>query len=110
MIDIFARYIDGDFVFEPMKRRGMTKGEYLRAVAACARLNEDGIQNSSSLAAFLPDHITPDQALSLQLPLFAEMNIREPEPIELDSHRDDDRQTTQQGLLYNLIVTGKQSS
>ena len=52
MIDIFARYIDGDFVFEPMKRRGMTKGQYLRALEACKRLNEDGIQNSSSAAAF----------------------------------------------------------
>lgn len=99
MIDIFARYIDGDFVFEPMKRRGMSKGEYLRAVAACARLNEDGIQNSSSLAAFWPCRKAPDQVPSLQLPLFAEMNIREPEPIELDSRPDDDRQTTQQGLF-----------
>ena len=99
MIDIFARYIDGDFVFEPMKRRGMSKGEYLRAVAACRRLNEDGIQSSSSAAAFLPDHITPDQAPSLQLPLFAEMSTPEPEPIALDSRRDDVPQTKQQGLF-----------
>ena len=98
MIDIFARYIDGILVCEPMKRRGMTKGEYLRAVAACARLNEDGIPNSSSLIAFWPYHRAPDQALSLQLPLFEGMNIHEPAPIEPDSHQDDDRQTTQQGL------------
>ena len=98
MIDIFARYIDGDFVFEPMKRRGMSKGEYLRAVAACRRLNEDGIQSSSSLAAFLPDHITLDQAPLSQLPLFAEMNIHEPEPIEIESRLDDDRQPKQQDL------------
>jgi len=39
MIDIFARYIDNKIVFEPRKRRGMTKGEYLRAVSACNRLN-----------------------------------------------------------------------
>ena len=99
MIDIFARYIDGDFVFEPMKRRGMSKGEYLRAVAACARLNEDGIQNSSSLAAFWPCRKAPDQVPSLQLPLFAEMNIREPEPIVTASHQDDDPRPTQQGLF-----------
>ena len=100
MIDIFARYIDGEFVFEPMKRRGMSKGEYLRAVAACQRLNEDGIQNSSSVAAFLPDHIAPDQAPLSQLPLFAEMNIHEPAPIEIGSPQDDVRQTTQQDLSY----------
>ena len=100
MIDIFARYIDGDFVFEPMKRRGMSKGEYLRAVAACRRLNEDGIQNSSSLAAFLPDHITPDQAPLSQLPLFAEMNTHELVPIEIESRPDDVRQPKQQDLSY----------
>ena len=98
MIDIFARYIDGDFVFEPMKRRGMTKGQYLRALEACRRLNEDGIQNSSSAAAFLPDHITPDQVPSLQLPLFEEMSTLEHAPIEIESPRDDDPQTTQQDL------------
>ena len=100
MIDIFARYIDGILVCEPMKRRGMTKGEYLRAVAACARLNEDGIPNSSSLVAFWPHHKAPDQALSLQLPLFAEMNIHEPAPIELESLQDYVQQTKQQGLSY----------
>ena len=100
MIDIFARYIDGEFVFEPMRRRGMSKGEYLRAVAACRRLNEDGIQNSSCLAAFLPDHIAPDQAPSLQLPLFAEMNTHELAPIEIGSRPDDVRQTKQQDLSY----------
>ncbi len=61
MIDIFARYIEGEFVFEPMKRRGMSKGEYLRAVAACQRLNADGIQHSSSVVAFLP----PDNSLPI---------------------------------------------
>lgn len=100
MIDIFARYIDGDFVFEPMKRRGMSKGEYLRAVEACKRLNEDGIQNSSSLVAFLPDHITPDQVPSLQLPLFAEMNTPEPEPTVTVSPRADVRQPKPQDLSY----------
>ena len=64
MIDIFARYIDGDFVFEPMKRRGMSKGEYLRAVAACQRLNADGIQSSSCLVAFV-DKSPDDMQLSL---------------------------------------------
>ena len=102
MIDIFARYIDGDFVFEPMKRRGMSKGEYLRAVEACRRLNEDGIQSSSSLAAVLPDHIAPDQIPLSQLPLFAEMNTHEPEPIALDSRQDDVRQPKQQDLSYKL--------
>ena len=102
MIDIFARYIDGDFVFEPMKRRGMSKGEYLRAVAACERLNEDGIQSSSSLAAFLPDHITPDQVPLSQLPLFAEMSTPEPEPIAIESRPDDVRQPKQQDLSCKL--------
>lgn len=97
MIDIFARYIDGQFVFEPMKRRGMSKGEYLRAVAACARLNEDGIQNSSSLAAFWPCRKAPDQVPSLQLPLFEEMNTLERAPIGIESPRDDDPQPKQQG-------------
>ena len=90
MIDIFARYINGQFVFEPIKRRGMTKGEYLRAVAACERLNEDGIQNSSSAAAFWPCRKAPDQVPSLQLPLFAGMNTPEPEPIGTELPRDDD--------------------
>ena len=96
MIDIFAKYIDGEFVFEPMKRRGMTKGQYLRAVAACERLNADGIQNSSSAVAFWPDHKAPDPALSLQLPLFEEMSTPEREPIVIGSPQGDDRQPTQQ--------------
>jgi len=41
MIDIFAKWKDGKLVCVPKKRRGMTKGEYLRALAACERLNED---------------------------------------------------------------------
>lgn len=102
MIDIFARYIDGDFVFEPMKRRGMSKGEYLRALAACERLNEDGIQSSSSAAAFLPDHKAHDLAPSLQLPLFAEMNTPEPEPIVTGLRPDDARQPKQQDLSCKL--------
>ena len=102
MIDIFARYIDGEFVFEPMNRRGMSKGEYLRAVAACRRLNEDGIQSSSSLAAFWPYRKAPDQAPSLQLPLFAEMNTHELEPIAIESRPDDARQPKQQDLSYKL--------
>ena len=92
MIDIFARYIDGQFVFEPMKRRGMTKGQYLRALEACRRLNEDGIQNSSSAAAFWPCRKAPDQVPSLQLPLFEEMNTLEHAPIETASRPDDDPQ------------------
>ncbi len=102
MIDIFARYIDNKIVFEPRKRRGMSKGEHLRAVSACQRLNEDGIQSSSSVVAFLPDHITPDQAPLLQLHLFGETNILEPEPIAIVSHRADDRQPKQQDLSYKL--------
>ncbi len=98
MIDIFARYIDGQFVFEPMKRRGMTKGQYLRALAACERLNEDGIQNSSSVAAFWPCRKAPDQVPSLQLPLFEGMNIREHAPTEIESRPDDDPQPKQQDL------------
>jgi len=102
MIDIFARYIDGEFVFEPMKRRGMSKGEYLRAVAACRRLNEDGIQNSSSLAAFWPCRTAPYQAPLSQLPLFAEMNTPEHAPIAIGSRQDDVPQPKQQGLSYKL--------
>ena len=102
MIDIFARYINGEFVFEPMKRRGMSKGEYLRAVAACQRLNEDGIQNSSSIAAFWPYHTTPDPVLSLQLPLFAEMNTPEPEPTVPDSRQVDDQQPKPPDLSCKL--------
>ena len=98
MIDIFARYIDGDFVFEPMKRRGMTKGQYLRALEACRRLNEDGIQNSSSVAAFWPCRKAPDQVPSLQLPLFGEMNTLEHAPTEIASRRDDDPRPKQQDL------------
>jgi hypothetical protein len=64
MIDIFAKYIDGQFVFTPKKRRGMSKGEYLRALAACERLNNDGIQHSSSAADFVSKK-TPDAQLSL---------------------------------------------
>ena len=102
MIDIFARYIDGEFVFEPMKRRGMSKGEYLRAVAACRRLNEDGIQNSSSLAAFWPCRTAPDQDPLSQLPLFEEMSTLEHAPTVTESPRDDDPQPKQQGLSYKL--------
>jgi len=98
MIDIFARYIDGDFVFEPMKRRGMTKGQYLRALEACRRLNEDGIQNSSSAAAFWPCRKAPDQVPSLQLPLFEEMSILERAPIATASRPDDDPRPKQQDL------------
>lgn len=100
MIDIFARYIDGDFVFEPKRRRGMSKGEYLRAVAACQRLNEDGIQSSSCLAAFWPHRKAPDQVPLSQLPLFAEMNTHELEPIAIESRPDDARQPKQQDLSY----------
>ena len=100
MIDILARYIDGEFVFTPKKRRGMSKGEYLRALAACERLNEDGIQNSSSVAAFLPDHKASDQVPSLQLHLFEEMNIHEHAPKRLESRQDDVPQTKQQDPFY----------
>ena len=41
MIDIFARWVDGRLVCEPKKRRGMSKGEYLRALHACQEMNED---------------------------------------------------------------------
>ena len=100
MIDILARYIDGEFVFTPKKRRGMSKGEYLRALAACERLNEDGIQSSSSAAAFLPDHKAPDQVPLSQLPLFEEMNRPEHAPTVIESPPDDDQQPKPQDLSY----------
>ena len=77
MIDIFARYIDGDFVFEPMKRRGMSKGEYLRAVAACKRLNEDGLQHSSKIVSFVSK-----EPQDIQLSLFDE-----PEPNKKETNK-----------------------
>ena len=82
MIDIFARYIDGDFVFEPMKRRGMSKGEYLRAVAACERLNEDGVKNSSCIVAFV------EKAPSdIQLSLFQDIESNKQENKKARPHR-----------------------
>lgn len=45
MIDIFARWVDGKLVCEPKKRRGMTKGEYLRAVYACEQMNKQDEKN-----------------------------------------------------------------
>ena len=102
MIDIFARYIDGILVCEPMKRRGMTKGEYLRALEASNKLNADGIPNSSKLVAFWPYRKAPDPALSLQLPLFEEMSTPEPEPTVIESRLDDARQPKQQVLSYKL--------
>lgn len=74
MIDIFAKYIDGQFVFTPKKRRGMSKGEYLRALAACERLNEDGLQSSSSAADFIPDKNT-----DIQLSLFEDSEPKKEE-------------------------------
>ena len=40
MIDIFARRVDGKLICEPKKTRGMTKGEYLRALSMCNELNQ----------------------------------------------------------------------
>lgn len=79
MIDIFARYIDGEFVFEPMKRRGMSKGEYLRAVAACERLNEDGIQSSSKIVSFVSK-----EPQDIQLSLFEEPAPNKKSPVTSD--------------------------
>ena len=40
MIDIFAKWKDGDLVCVPKKRRGMSKGEYLRALHICQQFNK----------------------------------------------------------------------
>jgi hypothetical protein len=39
VIDIFAKWIDGKIVCVPRKKRGMSKGEYLRTLHACEELN-----------------------------------------------------------------------
>ena len=39
MIDIFAKWIDGKIVCVPKKKRGMSKGEYIRAASAALELN-----------------------------------------------------------------------
>ena len=56
MIDIFARWADGKLVCEPKKRRGMTKGEYLRAVYACEQMNKQDEKK--------PDRTESDRAKS----------------------------------------------
>ena len=40
MIDIIAKWVDGKLLCGPKKRRGMTKGEYLRAVHVCQEFNK----------------------------------------------------------------------
>lgn len=99
MIDIFARWVDGKLVCEPKKRRGMTKGEYLRAVYASAKLNGDESPIFSEKAVFLPCRITHDLSPSSLLPLSVKKNKPEPEPIAIESRPDDVRQPTQLSLF-----------
>jgi len=100
MIDIFAQYIDGILVCTPKKRRGMTKGEYLRALSACEGLNVDGTLSSSLLAASLPAHIARDLIPSSQLPPSAKKNTLERAPIVIGSRQDDVPQPMQLSLFY----------
>jgi len=99
MIDIFAKWKDGKLVCVPKKRRGMTKGEYLRALAACESLNVDESlicpQSLSSLA-----HKDLCQVPLSQLLPSEEKNIPEREPIALASPQDDAPQTKQLNLFY----------
>ena len=100
MIDIFAKWKDGDLVCVPKKRRGMSKGEYLRAAYVCLRFNETSFPSLSSRQLSLLSGIAPDQDLSSQLPPSEETNTREPSPTETESRQDDGQQPTQLALFY----------
>jgi len=100
MIDIFAKWKDGDLVCVPKKRRGMSKGEYLRAAHVCLRFNEASFPSLSSRELSLLSGIAPDLDPSSQLRLSGEKNTRELSPIETESRQDGDRQPTQLTLFY----------
>ena len=70
MIDIFAKWKDGDLVCVPKKRRGMSKGEYLRAAYVCLRFNETSFPSLSSQQLFLLSGIAPDQGPFVTAPPF----------------------------------------
>jgi len=100
MIDIFAKWKDGDLVCVPKKRRGMSKGEYLRAAHVCLRFNEASFPSLSSRELSLLSGIAPDLDPSSQLRLSGEKNTRELSPIETESPQDDVRQPMQLTLFY----------
>ena len=99
MIDIFAKWKDGELVCVPKKRRGMSRAEYLRAAQVCLRFNETSFPSLSSQQLFSLSGIAPDLDPSLQLLLSGEKNILELLPIETESLPDDDRQPTQLTLF-----------
>lgn len=69
MIDIFARWVDGILVCEPKKRKGMSKGEYLRALHTCEDLNKN--QDIKK-----PDQSESDRVEHEQLQLFISTNTK----------------------------------
>ena len=99
MIDIFAKWKDGNLVCVPKKRRGMSRAEYLRAAQVCLRFNGTSFPSLSSRQLFSLSGIAPDLDPSLQLLLSEEKNILELVPIEIESLPDDDRQPTQLTLF-----------
>ena len=99
MIDIFAKWIDGKIVCVPKKRRGMSKGEYIRAASAALELNAASYPTLSCRELSLLSGIDLDLALSLLCSPSGEKNTPEHEPIAPDSLRDDDRQPRQPTLF-----------
>ena len=100
MIDIFAKWKDGDLVCVPKKRRGMSKGEYLKAAYVCLRFNATSFPSLSSQQLSLLSGIAPDLDPSSQRPPSEETNTREPSPTGTGSRQDDDQQPTQLALFY----------
>lgn len=100
MIDIIAKWVDGKLLCGPKKRRGMTKGEYLRAVHVCREFNVISFQNLSSQELSLLSGKALDRGLSLQLFPSVEKNRPELELIVPGSPLDDDQQPRQPTLFY----------
>ena len=99
MIDIFAKWKDGDLVCVPKKRRGMSKGEYLRAAQVCLQFNETSFPSLSSRQLFSLSGIAPDLDPSSLRLLSEGKNTRELSPIGTESRQDDDRQPRQPSLF-----------
>ena len=100
MIDIIAKWVDGKLLCGPKKRRGMTKGEYLRAVHVCREFNVISFQNLSSQELSLLSGKARDRGLSLQLFPSVEKNRPELEPIVPDSPWTMTNSPSSQPFLY----------
>ncbi len=87
MIDIFAKWKDGDLVCVPKKRRGMSKGEYLRAAHVCLRFNAASFPSLSSRELSLLSGITPDQTLRHRSSFLEKRIHASPRPLRLTRSR-----------------------